>query len=455
MLTAYKRLLKQQPFHFSQITRARPIEFPAYEPASPQAEAFHASRAHIKALFGGDRSGKSGTIVFQMVSDMRRFPGCLFWATALTEDKLSTLWEWYKLLLSPQEIEHISWRKTQRIPDYLKLTNGSILEFKTWKAGAGSFSAASVKSIQLDEDGERTTTQAEQIFNDCLSRILDNDGYVYVGATPVLGKNWMYRRLMRRNQDEREDHQPDPDIECWTVSLLDNKFISDEQKAKAKGRMAADEIGRRFYGMFTTLSGAVFKEWREDIHILKEPPVIDASWRRFRAIDLGYENPFCCLWSALDDDGTLIFYDEYYQAQTLIKDHVENINRITDSHLSEFANLLNFRPIEVTISDHERQTREELHACGLYTIPANKDVDLGIQAVNRRLLLGGNGKPRLLVSPRCVNLIRQAGNYHYKLVAAGHENKEVIDKVDDHAVDPARYTVMHADQGARNYTVMQ
>jgi hypothetical protein len=456
MLSAYKRKQKKNPFHYTNLNIDIPIVYPHYEPASPQAEAFHKSEKHIKGLFGGDRSGKSSATSYQLISDMRSFPGCLFWSVALTEDKLSTVWEWHKIFLAPQEIKHISWRKSQRIPDYVELTNDSICEYKTWKSGAGSFSAARVKSIQLDEDGARTTTQAEQIFNDCLSRIIDNNGYIYLGATPVLGKNWMYWRLERGNQDHNESGKPDPRIETWHVSLLDNKFISDEAKQLQKAGMSKDEIDRRFYGLFTTLSGAVFKEFREDIHVLKEEPKIDASWRKIRAIDLGYENPFCCLWIAQDEDGCLWFYDEYYQARTLIKDHAANIERITTDHNEYFVNMgTHFRIIEATVCDHERQTREELHAAGVFTQAAQKDIDLGVQAVNRRLIIQPNGRARMYISPRCPNLIRQMGNCHYKLVKDGYENKEVIDKVDDHAVDPARYGVMYFETGARDYRVMQ
>jgi len=455
-LTRFKHAQSRQKFHFTSLySKDKPIIYPPYEPASWQAEAFHKSDKHIKALFGGDRSGKTGTGAYEIVKLMRRFPGELFWTAAQTQDMIPAVWEWHQKFLAPEEIAHISWfNREKNIPSFLRLHNGSRMEYKSYSSGAGVFAAKRVKAIHLDEDPKRITTQGEKIFNDCLSRIIDSKGYILITATPILGKNWMWTRVRKGNQENRADHLPDSDIESWLVSLQDNKFIDQEDKDKAKGRMTKDEIDRRFYGMFTTLSGAVFKEFNEDIHCLREEPQIDAGWRRIRAIDLGYENPFCCLWIAQDEDGRLWVYDEYYNAQTLIKDHAANIEEITRSHdFTVLVNMQNNRPIEISISDHERQTRAELDAAGIYTSPAEKDVDLGIQVVNRFLMIKGDGRPSLFISPRCHNLRRQMGNYHYKFVKDGLENKEVIDKVDDHAVDPLRYGSMYFNTGKRNYTV--
>jgi len=441
--------------------------YPPYEPASWQAEAFHKSTKHIKALFGGDRSGKTGTVSFEMFSLMRRFPGCLFWFAALTEDKLTAIWEWHKLLFAPGEIKKIEWRKSNRIPLVVSLHDGTVMEYKTWRSGSGSFSANSVKAIHLDEDGQRITAEAEGIFNDCLSRILDNDGYVFVSATPILGKNWMYKRLYMRNKDNREDHTPDPDIECWNVSLLDNKFISDSAKAKQKGRMTKDEIDRRFYGMFTTLSGACFKEFNASVHNLTEEPFISASWRRIRVIDFGYNHPFYCLWMAQDDDGVLWLYDEHHQNETLLAEHARIIYDKTKGHESTLLqDMPKFLTIEATIADHDSQDRAELESGGLgdmaiFTIPAiksatgtgNKGVDLSIQAVNRHLKLDARHKARLYVSPRCPIAQSQLETYHYKQVRDGSEVKEAVNKIDDEAPDCTRYGVMYFEQGSRNYTV--
>jgi hypothetical protein len=47
------------------------------------------------------------------------------------------------------------------------------------------------------------------------------------------------------------------------------------------------------------------------------------------------------------------------------------------------------------------------------------------------------------------------GTYHYKTIKEGQEEKEIVVKFDDHAVDPFRYGLMYLSPGKRDYTVTQ
>lgn len=443
MLTRFKRQQCQKNFHYSQ-ARKIPITYPAYEPASWQAEAFHKSEKHIKFLFGGDRAAKTGTVGYELVCLTRRFPGQLFWAAALTEEKLQAVWKWHKHWLSPREIKYINWRITEQIPRFVLLQNGGKIEYKTWKSGPGSFSADSVKGIQLDEDGARVSSVAEQTYNDCLSRIIDCDGYILGGATPVLGKNWMYYRIFLYNRGEREDKTPDPDIDRWNVSLLDNKFISDEQKQKAKGRMAKDEIDRRFYGLFTTLQGAVFKEWNEDRHV-KDFGLLPFDTRKAVGIDLGARHPFCALFGGYYDEKIWI-WDEYYEDEkgsVTSEEHARDMQEY-ESNRGYFQEGPG-QPLyyEDRLCDHDLQERIDLESFGYWTSPANKDRQLSWLVMNR--LMKEN---RLIIHERCYELIRTIPLYHYKEQRPGTDQKEDAVKEDDDPIDALRYLTMYFCDGS-------
>ncbi|MBD3251648.1 hypothetical protein GF380_04320 [Candidatus Uhrbacteria bacterium] len=435
MLARFKKLHRKKDYA---AIIPHSLTYPAYTPASRQAEEFHASDKHIKALFGGDRAGKTGTVSYEFITLTRRNPGKLYWCVALTEDKLSAVWQWHKYFLAPWEITHINWRITNEIPRFIKLRDGGKIQYLTWKSGAGIFSADSVYAIQLDEDGARVMNTAEQVYNDCLSRILDCDGYILLGATPVMGKNWMYRRIYLYNADNREGKTPDPDIARWTVSLLDNRYISDEQKAKAKGRMSADEVDRRFYGLFSTLQGACFKEWQDDMVV--DFGTLPADCRKAVGIDLGYKHPFVAEFGAYHNE-TLYYFAEHYKAETLLKDHAEAIRRI-ELDMSYWHGL-NFRRYEARVCDHERQTRAELEEAGIWTDPADKAVDVRIDLMNRMMKEG-----RFLVHPRCYELARTLPLYHYKEQRAGSDQKEQPVKEDDDPVDAGGYLAMYFEGGS-------
>ncbi len=195
--------------------------------------------------------------------------------------------------------------------------------------------------------------------------------------------------------------------------------------------MSADEVQRRFYGAFTTLEGAVFKEWREDRSVLSDFPILPASWRRAAAIDLGYDHPFVCLWGALSPDNELYVYDEYTARETHISVHASHI-KSREADFSRFSDLGHNRGLEARVSDHERQTRAELDFHGILTEPGDKaNKEQNIMIANRIMM-----NNQLFVSPRCYSLINQLGTCHYKMTLTG---KEEVVKVDDDAVDAFLY----------------
>ena len=411
---------------------------PYYEPNCEKMQAFHASPAKIRGVFGGNRAGKSESGGFEIVDAMRRHPGRMFWACAVSWDFVKITASKIFKYLSPAEISQISWYNSpRRIPAYIRHVNGAELEFKPYKAGIESFAGQSCQGVWLDEDPAIAGNEGEQIFVECLQRTLDCGGQLWITATPILGKNWMYSRIYQQGISGNS-----PDVQCWTVSLLENKFVPEEEKQRQLALLTADEIDRRFYGLFTTLEGAVFKELRPELHFIPRFP-IPVTWRKVRAIDLGYINAFCCLWGALSPDDTLYIYLEHYQAETLLKDHASMIDALerNEGLYADVARHGMMGLIEATICDHARQERAELEQHGIYTDPANKDVMLSIQIINRLLKpqvgYDGQERPRLYIFNDLPNIMREVENYRWKPTRTGDKEEPI--KEDDHAVDPLRY----------------
>jgi hypothetical protein len=71
---------------------------------------------------------------------------------------------------------------------------------------------------------------------------------------------------------------------------------------------------------------------------------------------------------------------------------------------------------------------------------ADNSITEGVRRVSIAMLTGPDGKPNLLVSDRCVNLIRELEGYIYKEVK-GTPTEEPVD-VENHACDALRYGVM-------------
>lgn len=204
------------------------------------------------------------------------------------------------------------------------------------------------------------------------------------------------------------------------------------------------------FGRWASAEGAVY-EFDRAVHI-KEHFTIPADWKRFRAIDFGYTNPFVCQWWAVDGDGRMYLYREIYKSKTLVEDHAQRIKTLSDGER-----------ITVSVADHDAEDRATLARHGVPTIPAVKDVSTGIQAVQARLSKAGDGKPRLYFvsgalvdydeslteGKRPTSTEQEIEGYAWPKGSDGKPVKESPVKVNDHGMDAMRYAVMYQNMTER------
>ena len=207
-------------------------------------------------------------------------------------------------------------------------------------------------------------------------------------------------------------------------------------------------LKRMRHGLWCNAEGTVYEDsWDADKHIV-EPFAIPPEWPRYRSIDLGFVNPRVCLWIAEDPDGVGYVYRQIYRTKQRGIEFAKDINR--------FSNREKF---ESSICDHDSNQRADLAAEGIQTIPARKDVSMGIQAVEARLLGAGNG-PRLFFfrgslvgvdeelkesfKPTCTE--EEFEVYEWSRDKNGNICKEEPKKENDHGMDAIRYYVMHRDR---------
>jgi len=200
-------------------------------------------------------------------------------------------------------------------------------------------------------------------------------------------------------------------------------------------------------GLWAGAEGQVYEGWNDEVHLIDRFD-IPADWRRFRVVDFGYTNPFVCQWFAVDDDGRMYLYREIYMTRRTVNVHARQIKELSEGET-----------IEATVCDHDAEDRATLEEHGIYTRAADKRVSVGIEKVQERLRVQGDGKPRFyvlrdsLAEPDSDLVDRhkplwsadEVTGYVFPDSKAHRAEDEKPVKVDDHGMDGWRYGVMYVD----------
>ena len=212
-------------------------------------------------------------------------------------------------------------------------------------------------------------------------------------------------------------------------TTLTPEYIEHVKRTTPKGMW----YDRRIKGLWVAAEGIIYEQFDRNVHAC-EPFEIPAEWQRVRGIDFGTVHPFVMLWGAIDPDGRLYIYREYYQTNQLIKYHAAKIKDVSKGEQYLW-----------TVADHDAQERLEYEAHDIPTRPAQKAVKLGLDIVAQRMVDQIDGRPRVMIFNTCTNLIRQVGIYRWLPFEEGKPYREEPLKVDDDGPDVLRYIVMEID----------
>lgn len=273
--------------------------------------------------------------------------------------------------------------------------------------------------------GRGAVTKTPMIFGDC---------------NPGPPSHWILKRnSLKMLHSHHEDNPSLHDGAAWLPAGERRLAILDALTGVRRERLR--------HGRWVAAEGTVYEEFDRGRHLVERFDV-PADWRRFRAIDFGFSNPFTCLWAAMDPDGRLYAYRELYRTQRLVSDHAQDIIRLSEGE-----------HIEATFADHDAEGRATLESLGIVTEKADKAVLPGIERVQARLRVAADGFPRLFLvedslaerdevlaqayRPTC--LLDELEVYCWAKAPDGRPVREEPMKVNDHACDALRYLVSGVD----------
>lgn len=206
---------------------------------------------------------------------------------------------------------------------------------------------------------------------------------------------------------------------------------------------------RLFDGKWAASEGVIYENWDDSVHLVDRFEV-PRSWPRYWSIDFGFTHPFVWQAWAEDPDGRLFLYREIFQTGRLVEDLAREVKAATADEP---------RPYKV-VADHDAEGRATFEKYASQpTTPARKAVTEGIQAVQKRLQLAGDGKPRLFImrdsvarrdpvlleakAPTCT--YEEVAGYVWLPSPDGKPSKERPLKELDDGMDAMRYVVAELD----------
>ncbi|MFI1889825.1 phage terminase large subunit [Streptomyces jumonjinensis] len=213
-------------------------------------------------------------------------------------------------------------------------------------------------------------------------------------------------------------------------------------------------------GIWAAAEGLIYEGWDDSVHLI-DPIHLPHTWTRWGAVDFGFTNPFVFQDWWEDPDGRLYLAAEVYSTKRLVEDHAKQIKEL---YFYPSGEPKGPRPRAI-YADHDAEDRATLERhLGLSTSPASKTVSDGIQAVQSRLKVQPDGKPRIFIFrnalvekdseltaaslPTCTADEVTGYIWAVKPGSAGGLKEQPL-KENDHGMDALRYMVAGRDLGSR------
>jgi phage terminase large subunit-like protein len=432
----------------------------------PLQEKFHNDPAKTKAVFGGNRSGKTEELTEYMLRRIRVKPRQRWWACAETfADSVNIqqrkVWE----LVPKNEIQYGYYNEITGFPNRkLLLKDGQLIVFKSYDQGVESFASDDVDGIWNDEEPPIEIVKEQRM------RLLDRDGEMIFSMTSVKGVTELISEVFEEADILESQYSPIVDetlpriaekngMRFYFLWTAENPYINQERVAHEAKYMSRDEKKCRLHGIPINLSGRIYPQFTKLIHVtrLDDMPVDPESgeyrgYNIFFILDPHDNKPWAMKWIALHKTGTAYCVDEYpnldfddvrnehktySEYATIIREKEENLKDIFGCGVRTRILDPNFGHKTVQLAERQggqskTTPSEQLKKLGFKFIDGIDSVIAGHLLVREKLHYEKKGEeitvqPQYFTLENCVNSIKSLSKYAYQLqfTASGEEKSKV------------------------------
>lgn len=420
------------------------LNYDSQEP-NPKQDEFFTSRAKHTAYGGARGGGKSWAMRRKFVLLALKYPGLKLLLLRRTYPEL----EENHILPLRRELYNIA-KYTDKRKEFI-FPNGSRIKcgYCMYENDVLQYQGQEYDVIGLEEATHFSERQMQFLTTCNRSTRTDFSPRMYYTCNPGgIGHAWVKRLFIDREYTNSEKPE---DYAFISARVFDNKALMSANPGyvTALENLSPELKRAHLEGDWDALSGQYFESWRREKHVC-EPFLLPDSWKRFCAIDWGYNDPCCVLWFAIAPDRRIYVYDEYYERQTLAHDVAAAVKK-------RCAN----QKISYTVASRDMWQKRgaslkseggALGTCiadiftqaGVLIRPADNSRIIGWQHVREYLRDAPDGMPYLQIFTKCVNLIK-----YMPLMQFDPNDSEDMRGVDDHAPEALRYGLMSRPSPAR------
>lgn len=327
-----------------------------YEP-QPRQVIFHQMDEADEVLYGGAAGGgKSEATIWESLQYGLEYEGSRQVIFRRTFPDLQRSIITRTLQAFPKQVAKYNQSKHEWV-----LPNGSVIELAYWDNDSNytNYQGAEYDVIRWEE-----LTQFEEAwYIYMLSRLRGSKPYPrYVKSTTNpggKGHSWVKKRFIDigkwediHTMSELDDNgnqlfwpagtpqEGDPIYRKRVfipAKVTDNQALMQNDPGYIARLMALPDNERKqlLDGDWDTFAGQYFSDFSRQMHVI-EPFDIPSDWKRYRAMDEGYNDPYVCCWFAMDREGNAYLYREFVKSRLLSHEQVEETERRTPNEKIEY-----------------------------------------------------------------------------------------------------------------------
>ena len=369
----------------------------------------HECGAKYRVIKAGKRFGKTRWALFEICQAAGLTRNGTFWYIAPTYKQAKSIaWHELKWMLPPQFV-------TRRVENELliELTSGSTIQL----IGADNEDALRGPKLHGVIFDEAAYIDEYVWPNIIRGQLLGSEGaetgFAYFISSPnKKGRNWF---TGFHADAERKEKQGDREWGAFYFTIYDNPTLDPDEIKKIQDDNTEDQWNLEYMALESSLAGQLFSEFSLEKNV-GEPASVKGHLF-YRGIDWGIDHPTVCLWAALDPMAKVVYITDEFVRSDLV--------------ISELADMIKVRTgdkeIEWTVIDPSTAKRNsqvkhstdalEFRRCGIPVVMADNRAR-GYDITKMFLK-----KERLMISPKCKNLIYALKHVQY----SDDENDDTTD----------------------------